>query len=196
MVASAFATQVAERLSDATAEQDLLAPVYGGRGDLSVRALRDANQIEIRVRNVSEQIAIERVAAVMQEVLAQHADIATSLLDFSVKQRDHYRELLAGTEKLDKQISEEIKATDGHGADYAALLATKDHVIAQGAEITRTLVQLDQATTEPFFRKTQIIAGPSPLRPLLNAPWQTAVFGALAGFALGFMFIQIRRAIV
>ncbi|MGN7292444.1 hypothetical protein [Rhizobium sp. SAFR-030] len=194
--ATEFAAAVANRLSDPGAAEQLLSSVYGGAGDLSARALRDANKIEIRVRHDSEKVATERLSAAMDEVMAEHEAIATNLLDFTIEQRGRYQEMLAGAEELDQQIATEINSTTSRGADFDALLAARSKIVEQVATITQTLLQLDQSTKKPYFNRTQTLAGPSPLRPLVRSSWQTALLGAIAGFALGFIAIQMKRAIV
>lgn len=196
MSATEFTKAVAERLSDPTAADQLLAPVYGGDGDLRARALRDANRVEIRVSNASEPIATERLNAVIDEVLMQHERLASDFLAFTFKQRDDYQRMLVDAETLYRQINQDISSGKSGSADYNGLLESKGKIIEQITMITRTLSQLNQLTKEPYFQRSKVLAGPSPLRPLLRSSWQTALLGAIAGFALGFIAIQIKRAIV
>jgi hypothetical protein len=193
MIAKEFTDAVAERLSDPSAAEDLLASVYGGQGDLKIRVMRDWYRIEIRVSSTSEKIAIERLTAVMDEVLAQHKIAADKLLVSYQRQHKFEQRLRVDAEKRFQEIFAEVVKSGKTGADLDILTFRAELMLPS---ISQSIVGREQSDNEPFFIESAVLAGPSPFRPLIRSYWRAAILGAIAGFALGLMAIQIRRAVV
>lgn len=195
MTTHGFATQVAKNVHDPALASSLMAAQYGGKGAMRVRILRDGYQVEVTVRNADRQKALDATQAVLDEVVAEHTVLSNRIVEIDDRTKSRYSQLINNALQVDNALA--TQTTDIAGsADkanlYSMLLAARSQSNSQILGATGALHALETNRPEP----TTIVSAPAVLKPMLSMPLQAAVLGALAGFAVGFVLLQMRKMIV
>jgi hypothetical protein len=151
--------------------------------------------MEIRVRSKSVAKALDITRAVMDEVIAEHVVLANNLISTSSKAMERYKKIIADGERSEDSLNKELE-DPSHFIDkpalYSMLLSAKAGAEQQVLGANASLYTLEKNL--PI--QTEIVSGPTILKPVLTSPLQAAVLGALAGFAVGFVLLQMRKMIV
>ena len=134
----------------------------------------------------------------MEELIDQHEAILSPILALVNAKRERYRSQIAALGELEAQLANQTANASKLATDpalYSLLLIARGQTRSQAIDTTERLDQIELLGRKPYLQHTYIVVGPALMRPILSSPLHTGALGALAGFALGFVFIQMRKMI-
>ncbi|MBW5435835.1 hypothetical protein FXB41_13890 [Bradyrhizobium canariense] len=187
-----FATTVAARAAMPDLTTLLPARQYGGAGALEARTLREPTLIEIRVNLPRAEAAQKAVAAVMDQLLADHemkerplTDSVRSslpLIEKGVSQLVESRDMITkrlGSLPQDGQTDQEIAA-------LRSALALTETGLSSLVDSARALTVLAVDS-----RKTQIVAAPTVMTTSGGSFYRMTAAGTVVGLVIGFLLLQL-----
>lgn len=187
IIAPEFAMKVANSINDSAAATQLLVPMYGGGGYLRVQQSATSN-LEITVTAPTEERATKLLSGVINEFMSIQKSKYDLMLD----------SIQARKARLQKKFNEAQVLNNEYLSrkEGVSLADTKITVMSQLGELSGSFDCTERAMAEPIYRSAEVLVPPTLLRPMLRSPIQGAGLGMLVGFALGFVFIQVRKALV
>jgi hypothetical protein len=170
---------------------------FGGGGLMTVRELREDNQIEFRVRLRTPgevDVALESAVLVLMKELQAAKTLPATQEDayFLVREFEKAKSI---EDNLLNRISENLsQSTADEEINYQSInsmVLLRDSLERDRSkylDARRSLSELFEVPTRPT-----VLVSPTPARPLLESPFRMIALGALSGLFTAIFFLLARR---
>ena len=189
---STFVAAVAARARVPELATLLLARQYGGAGALIARSPKDTNLVEIRINSPQPELAQKAITAVVDELIADHeakaAPLIQNLQSTLTVLDQHASEMVEASHSIAKRLGGS-PAEGEAGQDSAALLSARALTETGLGALLKSAIELRMLTSN--IRTTQVVAAPTVTTPKAVSLFQIVAAGAIAGFLVGLLLLQI-----
>jgi hypothetical protein len=165
---------------------------YGGSSALSVRSLRDVNLLEVKISAPTADEAKSAMTAAVDQLVAEHAAKMAPLIESFQSTAKSLEALTSDTirsnEALTKRLSETLQGSS-NSQDAVPLMSARASAETGVGALVKSMSELKILSA--IIRPTRAVTSPSVTTPKASSLWRTIIAGALAGFLLGLLMLQI-----